>query len=105
MTVLVVVNHKLPNLETKTYNQDGDVGRLAEVFSNEKQKYKDSGKLLSENIDITEGGLNFKYSALWLSKEDYQEYLENTVLKQFWAERRKYNKANGITTTKSITEV
>lgn len=105
MTILVVVNHRLPNTETKMFSRDGNAGQIAIDFRAEKQKYKESGKLLSESIDVSEDGLNSKYSALWTSKEDYQEFLQNTILKKFWKARNEYNKANGITITKSVTEV
>jgi len=67
--------------------------------------YKDSGKLLTESSVVSEDNLTQTYSALWVSKAEYEAYLTNPTMSQFFTERRTYHDANGVTVTETKTEI
>ena len=105
MAVLITITTVLPNKEVKFFNQNNEFKDLFEVFNTEKNKYKVSGKLLSESTDRTADGLTVSYAGLWKSQADLDEFNNNIVLKQYWNERNKHNKLNNIIQTKKIIEV
>lgn len=70
-----------------------------------KNQFKDAGKLLSEDVKYTNDNLHLTYTALWVSKEAYDEYLSIKELQDVWALKRAYNKENSIISTKTVSEV
>lgn len=78
-----------PNLDTVFYPQSENVKSVVQNFRSE-------GSLVDDNLTVSEDGLVRTYTATWISKEKYLEFIENeTVSKERW-QRKLYNKNNNI---------
>ena len=105
MPYLVTATTQKPNAEVKLYGENNEAGLLGDLFKREKQKYKDSGELLSERSDTTSDGTKITYAALWSTQEAYERYLNNTICNQYWSMVNNHNTTNNITFTKRTAEV
>lgn len=81
-----------PNLDTVFYPQSENVKSVVQNFRSE-------GSLVDDNLTVSEDGLVRTYTATWISKEKYLEFIENeTVANERW-QRKLYNKNNNIVMT------
>lgn len=81
-----------PNLDTVFYPQSENVRSVVQNFRSE-------GSLVDDNLTVSEDGLVRTYTATWISKEKYLEFIENeTVANERW-QRKLYNKNNNIVMT------
>ena len=55
---------------------------------------------LKERTDIDP--LNIEFKIEWVSDEAYQAYLDDPILKEYWAARDEYNQVVGITPQDSV---
>jgi hypothetical protein len=78
---------------------------LNELKNKEKEKYKQAGKLILETSDNLDDENTYVYTALWSSREAYEDYTLNPVLTQFWEQQYNYNQTNGITFITETREV
>lgn len=60
------------------------------------QTYRDSGDLVTEDLSISDDGLSRTYTATWISKEKYLEFIDNEVVTAERLNRKMYNQNNNI---------
>lgn len=62
-----------------------------------KTNYIDTQKLLSQWWEQSQDQLVMTYKAVWISREAFDEYTNDSVLQQYWIERDLYCDQNNIT--------
>lgn len=67
-----------------------------------KNTYLGSGKILETRNELANGGLTGVITAVWRSRADFAEFLEEPLLDQMKAERTAHMDAAGITTEQTI---
>lgn len=96
MAYLVKVTFNKPS-NVSWYTDSGQVVPLLNQLKNqEKEKYKQTGQLISETSDGPDEN-TYVYTAVWSSKAAYEDYSVNPVLTQFWEQQYNYNQTNGVT--------
>lgn len=71
----------------------------SEEVRNIVQGFRSDGSLVSDNLTVSEDGLTRTYTAIWLSKEKYLEFIDNEVVSNERWQRKLYNKNNNIVMT------
>jgi len=105
MAYLINVKFTKPSGVTWYTDSAQLVPLLNELKNKEKEKYKQVGKLLLEISDNLADENTYLYTALWSSKEAYEDSLINPVLTQFRELQYNYNQINGITFITETREV
>jgi hypothetical protein len=92
----IVTSYTRPNISVKFYvpNQD-----FADLFRN---NYMGTGKILESRSELTSDGLTAVITAVWRTRADFAEFLDEPVLVAMKADRQNYMDANGITVEQTI---
>lgn len=67
-----------------------------------KEKYLSTGKVLEMTSELTNGGLSAVITAVWRTRADFAEFLDEPLLDEMKAARQVHMEANGITSTQTI---
>jgi len=103
MAYLISVTFDKPN-DVTWYTNSGQVVPLLNRLKNqEKERYKQTGQLMSETSESPDEN-TFIYTALWSSEEAYEEYATNPAVTQYWEQQDVYNQIHGITNFKETSE-
>jgi D-alanyl-D-alanine carboxypeptidase len=104
MAYLIKTTFNKPN-DVSWYTNSGQVVPLLNDLKNkEKEKYKQTGQLMSETSESPDEN-TFIYTALWSSQEDYEEYAINPGVTQYRLQQSVYNAINGIDLIKETSEI
>lgn len=96
MAYLVKVTFTKPN-NVSWYTDSGQVVPLLNQLKNqEKEKYSQTGQLISETSDGPDEN-TYIYTAMWSSKAAYDDYSVNPVCTQYRTQQYSYNQSNGVT--------
>jgi hypothetical protein len=96
MAYLIKVTYYKPS-NVAWYTDSGLVVPLLNRLKNqEKERYKETGQLISETSDGPDEN-TYVYTALWISKSVYDEYCLSSAVSTFWGQQNSYNEENGIT--------
>lgn len=60
------------------------------------QECRTSGSLVNDELSISEDGLTRTYTATWITKEKYLEFIDNEVVSEERWNRKMYNNKNNI---------
>lgn len=92
----IVTSYTRPNASVNFYVGGQD---FADLFRN---SYISTGKILESSSTLTNDGLTAVVTAVWRTRADFAEFLDEPVLVAMKADRQNYMDANGITVEQTI---
>jgi len=69
----------------------------AEFRNHYKSAYKDTGKILSNTVTVSQDQLKQVISTMWIDEETWNAYREDAVCVEHFTARNAYNATNNIT--------
>lgn len=92
----IVTSYTRPNTSVNFFVSGQE---FADMYRN---KYLSTGKLMEARNELTNGGLTAVITAVWRTRADFAEFLDEQLLLAMKEDRQVYMDANGITSEQTI---